>query len=141
MAARILIADDAPLLRTALRELLSRSRNCEVLEATNGLEAIARTEEGQPDLIILDFAMPVMDGLEAAKQIRKLLPNTPVVMHTLHYSHQLAVEAEKAGVRKVIPKSETDVLISTINELLNPPSIRTDGWAGRSAPQGITRRG
>jgi len=59
-----------------------------------------------------------MDGLKAARQISKLLPDVPVVMHTMHWSPQMELEAQKVGVRKVVPKSESAVLISTVQQFL-----------------------
>jgi len=118
MNSRILIAEDNPAVRNALRQLLESAGHWEVVEAENGEEAIGKAQELKPDLIILDLVMPVMDGLKAARQISKLLPDVPVVMHTMHWSPQMELEAQKVGVRKVVPKSESAVLISTVQQFL-----------------------
>ncbi len=118
MPARILIAEDNPTVRTALRSILQAAGPWEITEAANGQEAIAKAQEINPQLIILDLVMPVMDGLVAARQISKLLPDTPLLMHTMHWSSQVEVEAQKVGVRKVIPKSDTRLLISTVEQIL-----------------------
>src|SRR5437016_14202916 len=104
MPVQILIADDNPVVRPALRHLLDSIDSWEILDAENGQEAIAQARELRPNLIILDLVMPVMDGLTAAREISKLLPETPLLMHTLHWSPQLEWEAQKVGVRKMIPK-------------------------------------
>jgi len=82
---RILIADDNASVRAAMRQVLETAgEHWEVLEADNGEEAVAKTKEVIPNLIIMDLVMPVMDGLTAAKQIGQLLPGVPILMHTLY---------------------------------------------------------
>jgi DNA-binding NarL/FixJ family response regulator len=66
--------------------------------------------------------MPVMDGLSAARQISKLLPDTPMLMYTMHWSPQVEVEAQKVGVRSVVAKSDSRLLVSTVQQLLTPES-------------------
>jgi DNA-binding NarL/FixJ family response regulator len=119
MPIRLLIADDNPVVRTALHQLLERAGDWEVVDAENGREAIARAQEFAPNLIILDLVMPVMDGLAAAREISKLMPQTPLLMHTLHWSPQVEIEAQKVGVRKVVPKADSKGLISAIRHYLN----------------------
>jgi CheY-like chemotaxis protein len=76
---RILIADDHPVVRTALRSLFHR-HGLEVCgEAVNGRDAIEKAEEFHPDLIVLDLCMPVMDGLEASRQLTKTMPDVPLL--------------------------------------------------------------
>src|ERR1041385_4712178 len=120
MTARILIADDAELVRVALRELLISEAQCEVVEAENGKEAVLKTLETRPDLVIMDLAMPDMDGLTATREITKALPNLPILMYTLHCSAQLEAEARRLGVWKLLPKSESQALLSAVRDLLNP---------------------
>jgi DNA-binding NarL/FixJ family response regulator len=130
MPTRILIADDNTLVRAALRQVLETTEPCAVIEARDGEEAIAKAKESKPDLIILDLAMPLMDGLRTARELGKILPDIPILMHTLYWSPRIQVEALKAGVRKAVPKSESGVLIAAVRELLGaaPPS------AGRVEP-------
>jgi len=126
MPIRILIAEDSPSVRTALRTLLSVAGPWEIVDVDNGEEAIAKAQELKPNLIILDLVMPVMDGLKAARQLSKLLPNTPLLMHTMHWSQQVEIEAQKVGVRKVVSKAESMLLVSTVQQLLisePPPSL------------------
>ena len=118
MPTQILIADDNALVRNALRHVLESTENCQVIEAENGEEAIARAEESKPDLIILDLAMPLMDGLRAARALIKKMPEVPILMHTLYWSPRIQVEAIKIGVRKVVAKSESSVLVAAVREIL-----------------------
>jgi len=126
MPPRILIADDSALLRTALRGLFSDMGEYEILEAQTGAEAVAKAESSPPNLIILDFAMPEMDGLSATKVLRNRLPEIPIVMYTMHYTDQLSEQAQSAGVRKVISKSETSSLVAAIQEFLAEPAAAPD---------------
>jgi CheY-like chemotaxis protein len=118
MPNRILIAEDNPAVRTALHQLLESVDSWEVIDAQNGQEAIAKAQELKPDLIILDLVMPVMDGLAAARVISKLLPDLPLLMHTMHWSPQVELEAQKVGVRKVIPKTDSRGLVAAIQQFL-----------------------
>ena len=88
-------------------------------EAENGDEAVAKVLECRPDVVVMDMAMPVRDGISASREISAKAPMTPIVMHTLHYSTELEIEAKKAGVWAVVPKAEaSDELLKTIETLL-----------------------
>ena len=91
MPIRILIADDNPPVRTALRHLLESTGGWEVVDAENGQQAVAKAQELRPNVVILDLVMPVMDGLAAARELSKLLPGIPLLMHTLHWSPQVEI--------------------------------------------------
>jgi DNA-binding NarL/FixJ family response regulator len=118
---KILIADDNELLRNALRDILSTREGWSICaEATNGRSAVSLAIELKPDLIILDFLMPLMNGLAAAAEISKSLPNTPIVLYTMHKSSQLDREAKKVGIMKVVSKTERfDTFLAGLNELLH----------------------
>lgn len=120
MPQRILIAEDNPAVRNVLRTLLEDAGTWEILEVENGQQAIAKAQELKPNLIVLDLVMPVMDGLSAARQLSKLLPDTPLLMYTMHWSPQVEVEAQKVGVRSVVPKSDSRLLVSSVRQLLAP---------------------
>lgn len=120
MSTRILIADDNALVRNALRQVLHEAGPWEVVEAVNGKEAVEKAREIQPDLVILDLLMPVMDGITATRQILQFLPEVPVLIHTLYWSPRIEMEALKAGVRKVVRKSESGVVVGAVQELLEP---------------------
>lgn len=120
MPIRILIADDNALVRTAMRQVLEGAdEHWEIVEAENGEEAVAKAQELRPSLIIVDLVMPLMDGMAASRQIAKLLPETPILMHTLYTSPAVELEAGKVGVRKIVAKSESKALVSAVQELLD----------------------
>ena len=123
-------------MRTLLRILLESHEGWQVVaEVENGLEAVTKTVELKPDLVILDLAMPLMDGLRAARQISSVLPTVPILMHTMHNSSELELEAKKAGVRRVVNKTGSgDELFSAIEELLaTGPSTIADRVASANA--------
>jgi DNA-binding NarL/FixJ family response regulator len=120
MGVRILIADDSELTRRMLRSLLQANSEWQVCgEAENGSVAVQVAIELRPDVIILDLTMPEVSGLGAARLISAALPNTPIILHTMHAVPGLEVEATKNGVTKVLPKSEGANLVSVIQELLS----------------------
>jgi DNA-binding NarL/FixJ family response regulator len=127
MTLRILIADDNYLMRQALRRTLQSAGGWEVIETENGEEAVAKAREVKPHLVILDLAMPVMDGMRAARVISMALPEVPIILHTLHWTTRISVEAMKCGVRKVVPKSDSASIIAAVQELL--PLIRSANQA------------
>jgi len=127
MPTRILIADDNALVRTAMRQVLESVGPWEVLEAANGKQAVALALESKPSLIILDLAMPVKDGLTTARELVKLMPDIPILMHTLYWSPRIELEALKAGVRKAVPKSESGVIVSAVKELLGTAAVDQAG--------------
>ena len=118
MPTRILIADDNPLFRTAFRHVLEATDLWEIIETCDGQEAVTKAVEIRPDLIILDLAMPVKDGLAAARELSKLLPETPILMCTLHASPPVELEARKSGIRQLISKSESIEIVAAIRQLL-----------------------
>jgi len=123
MPARILIADDAKLVRVALRELLRTEAACDIVEAENGAEAVTKAVETKPDLVIMDVAMPSMDGLSATKEITKVLPDVPILMYSLYCSAELEVQARKVGAWKIVSKSESEALLGAIRDLLGGPQM------------------
>lgn len=121
---RILIADDSALLRSALRGLLNGAGECEIIEAENGTDAVSVAEQQLPDVIVLDFAMPGMDGLAVTRVLQKRLPQIPILMYTMHYTRQLVADAENAGVTRLISKSDGGDLVAAVRELLVANSAR-----------------
>jgi DNA-binding NarL/FixJ family response regulator len=117
--ARILIVDDSSLVRERLRDLLQQHPNWDVCgEAANGRDAIERVQELNPDVIVLDFLMPGMDGLQAAREIGKVVPSTPILMFTMHMSRQLMQEARKVGIQGAVAKSDVTRVIDGLEALL-----------------------
>lgn len=127
MAYRILIADDHPTIRRVLRGIIESHAGWEVCaEVENGFEAMGKAKELKPDLIILDLAMPVMDGIRAAREISSAVPGLPILMHTMYGSAAVNLEAKKAGVSRVVAKGQSgDDLIGAIGELLKEGQART----------------
>jgi DNA-binding NarL/FixJ family response regulator len=129
---RILIADDHEWVLRGLRTLLGANSGWEICgDAADGREAVAKAIELSPDLIVMDLAMPGLDGLGAAQEIRKLLPSVPVVLNTLYGTAELHWEAAKHGVQRVVEKSEPGALIAALEELLggeamSPPKATSD---------------
>ena len=119
VSTRILIADDHKAAIREIRTLLGANPEWEVCgEAANGQEALAKANEMHPDVIVMDFAMPVMNGLMAAQEITKLQPAVPIVLNTLYNSPQVELEAKKHGIRKVVEKTHSGALVSAIRELV-----------------------
>src|SRR5580692_11040281 len=102
----LLVADDNPLIRGLLRELFLSKGFTSCAEAGTGREAIEVACERKPDLIILDVAMPVMSGLEAAPMLRKLLPETPIILLTLFGDHLKKMDLTSVGISAVLSKSD-----------------------------------
>jgi DNA-binding NarL/FixJ family response regulator len=118
----ILIVDDSAVVRKALRSTLESHDAWEVCgEAANGQEGIEKAQQLKPDLIVLDLAMPVMNGLDAARELTRLLPLVPLVMFTNYETAHLKREALSAGVNTIVSKDESiGVLVSVIQALLEP---------------------
>lgn len=117
---RILVVDDSALMRRSLRTLLDAHDNWKVCdEASNGREALLKFSEDKFDVVVLDFQMPVMDGLEAARQITQRSPATPILMVTMHASSpQLVDAARKVGIRGVCAKSDVACVIEALAAVL-----------------------
>ena len=124
MPQRILIADDNPTFRRTLHHFLEGVDRWEIVEAADGQEALARSLETRPDVILLDLAMPVKDGLAAAREISQLLPDIPILMCTMHQSAQLQIEAQKCGIRQVLSKTDSDLILAAIRQWIAPREAR-----------------
>ena len=102
---RVLLADDHPVFRYGMRALLSAEPDTELVgEATNGQEAVARALELRPDVILMDFDMPEMDGIEATRKILEARPNTSILMVTMSEEDESVVAAVRAGARGYVLK-------------------------------------
>lgn len=116
---RILVADDNPAVRRYLRGVLEQQDGWQVSdEVANGAEAVRRFESGHHDVILLDLQMPELNGLEAAQQISRSSPHTPILMVTLHLSSQLSIEARKAGIRGTCAKTDISAVVEAVSALL-----------------------
>lgn len=98
--------------------MLEAHASWEVEEAEDGVQAVTQAKQSKPDLILLDLAMPEMNGFEAARQISNVLPRVPIFLNTLYASPLVTLEARKNGVQRVISKSKQNELIPAIEEAL-----------------------
>jgi two-component system, chemotaxis family, chemotaxis protein CheY len=122
MSAQILIVDDSAFLRRSIRSSIEQNPDWQVCgEAENGQIAIEKTKELRPDLIILDLAMPIMNGLDAARHIAGIAPGVAIVLFTMHGSKELSKYAELIGIKQVLSKSSGGIeqLLSTVKVLLD----------------------
>ena len=107
MSLQLLIADDHEIVRRGLRAILETRQDWTVVaEAVTGRQAIDQAREHPPDIAILDIGMPELNGLEATRQILKLLPQTEVLILTMHESEQIVREVLAAGARGYVLKSD-----------------------------------
>src|SRR5580692_4380243 len=105
MAKTILIADDNPHVRKALCKLLQAEKDYDLCaEAENGKQAIELAQQCLPDLIILDLSMPVMNGLEAARELKKLLPTVPIILFTQHAELGNRIGVMNIDVDRIVSK-------------------------------------
>jgi DNA-binding NarL/FixJ family response regulator len=116
---RILIADDHDLMRRGIRNFLESHAGWEICgEAKTGYQAVALTKELLPDIVILDISMSDLNGVEAARKIRKESTNTEVLILTMHYSDQLIRELVNVGVKGYMLKSDPEDGLSIAVETL-----------------------
>lgn len=108
----VLIVDDSAIIRKVICELFTREGDFEVCgEAENGQEAIELAQELKPALIVTDLSMPVMNGLDEARILRRLMPEIPIVLYSAHIDSLVEKEARAAGASAVVPKSEAVALL------------------------------
>ena len=105
MAHSILLVDDNQVIRQVLREMFE-AVGFVCSESQDGQQALAEAGRFKPDLIVLDYSMPVMNGLEAAPLLKKILPHTPIIMFTMFANHIFATQALAAGVTAVVSKDQ-----------------------------------
>jgi DNA-binding NarL/FixJ family response regulator len=115
----VVIADDHQMFRQGLSILLEAEGFHVVGEAENGQEAIRLTRQHNPQIAVLDYSMPVLNGLDAAREIRRQSPETAVVILTMYDDERYALEALNCGVRGFVLKHQTSAdLINAIREVL-----------------------
>ena len=117
---RILIADDHEIMRRGVRSVLESRHDVEVCEANDGEEAVEKTKELQPDLVILDISMPRLDGFSAARRIKEASPLTPIVIFSLNRTEAFIEIAQKIGASAYITKGESgQTLLKAVDAVLN----------------------
>jgi|ERR1700728_858411 len=128
MRTRFLIVDDNDLVRQSLRTVLQANPEWEIAgEASNGQDAVEVFKSSRPNLVILDFQMPGMNGIETARRILEIAPAMPIVLFTQHASAELEKHALSAGIRSVVSKTDTFPMVGIIEALLGPGEPPTDG--------------
>jgi DNA-binding NarL/FixJ family response regulator len=122
---RILVADDQQGVRKRVIATLTSREGFEVCgEAGTGKEAVRLAKELKPDLIVLDITMPDMNGLDAARHIRDIAPDTLILILSVHKSKQLMEEARKVGVRGYVAKGEAvQKLVQAVDAVLQDRSF------------------
>jgi DNA-binding NarL/FixJ family response regulator len=136
MPVSILIVDDHPVVRKGLRALVEGRRGWRVCaEAANGREAIAKARAEKPDVAIVDIGMPGLGGIEATRHIRKVSPQTEVLILSAHGSEKLTRELLEAGARGYLLKEDADVnLLEAIDALRKHRAFyspKIAGWVAR----------
>lgn len=107
MALRVMLADDNQSIRDRLRLLIeSRTGWCVVGEAVNGREAVQKVGDVKPDVLIIDYSMPELDGISAIPEVHRVAPNTEIVMLTVHDARFTVRRAVEAGARGYVVKTE-----------------------------------
>jgi DNA-binding NarL/FixJ family response regulator len=126
----ILLADDHPIFRQGLKSLLEKDGFTVIGEGEDGMEAIKLAEKFRPDVVILDFSMPRLNGLDAAKEIRRVSPRSRVILLTVHREEQYVLEAISAGIKGFVLKSEAaTALADAIQEVTRGNAYLSPGIA------------
>jgi DNA-binding NarL/FixJ family response regulator len=115
---RVLIADNSVPLRSGLRKLIEEHTDWVCTEALNGRDAITKIQQLAPDILILDLYMPVMDGLQAAHALSKLVPDLPILLCTTDLPPSLVSMAKRWGIQGTVSKYDYRQIISGIEALL-----------------------
>src|SRR5271170_8041357 len=124
VGCRILIADDHELMGRGTRSLLESRDGTEVWEAKDGKEAVEKTRELKPDLVILDVSMPLLDGFSAAREIKTFAPQTRILIVSLDRSDTFVDVARKIGVSGYLTKSEgSQILLEAVDA-----ALKSDGF-------------
>ena len=130
MRARFLIVDDSDLVRRSLRTVLQANPEWVVCgEAPDGLTAVELFKDLQPNIVILDFQMPGINGIETARRMSMIEPAIPIVLFTQHASADLERHAREVGIRSVVSKTNAFPMVGMIEALL-----------GNGNPEGGTKK-
>jgi DNA-binding NarL/FixJ family response regulator len=137
---RVLIVDDHPAIRRGVQGILHSFPEWEMCgEAANGQEAVRLAEALKPEIIVMDVSMPVLNGLEATRIITGVLPNTKILLLTLHSSSELVRSAFRAGARGYVLKSDAEQeLVRALNVVLGDGTYVSPGVDGNAAQKVIS---
>jgi CheY-like chemotaxis protein len=118
MAKRIVVADDNPRIRKMLCRLFEIEEDYTICaEAENGEQAIELALKHRPHLIILDWSMPVLNGLEAARELKKIMPNVPIILFTQHADTGITLLESDVNINRVVSKTEPERLMGHVKAL------------------------
>lgn len=135
MRTRFLIVDDSELVRRSLRTVLQANPEWEICgEAADGISAVEMFKELRPNVVILDFQMPGINGIETARRMAEIAPAVPVVLFTQHASADLERHAHEVGIRSVVSKTNAFPMVGMIEALLSPADTK-DGTDGSGSKQ------
>ena len=144
---KVLLVDDHALVRRGFRRMLEDEPSFQVVgEASDGAEALKRAEELRPDVIVMDCALPQVNGIDATRQILKKLPDTAILMLSMHSEDTLVRQAMEAGARGYILKNAMDLdLVSAIKKVAEgqtvlDPQISRSGTLKGERDTGLTQR-
>lgn len=130
---RVVLADDHKIFRQALRALMQREGIEVVGEASDGEEAVQMSQTFHPDVTVLDFGMPGLNGIDAARKIHEMSPKTQTVLLTMHEDESLALEALRAGMHGYLQKSQpASELVTTVQEVARG-AIHVSGGMSQTA--------
>jgi DNA-binding NarL/FixJ family response regulator len=119
MPKRILVADDSAMIRKCLCRIFEIEEDYDICaEAVNGEEAIALAKQHKPDLIVLDFQMPVMNGIEAAYELKRIMPDVPIILFTLHADTIKYSIGQDSPIDLVVAKSDAVHIVDHIRSLI-----------------------
>lgn len=126
MRTRFLIVDDSDLVRRSLRMVLQANPDWEICgEAADGVSAVEMFKELRPNVVILDFQMPGINGIETARRMAEIAPTIPVVLFTQHASADLERHAHEVGIRSVVSKTNAFPMVGMIEALLESGDGKT----------------
>jgi DNA-binding NarL/FixJ family response regulator len=130
MRTRFLIVDDSELVRRSLRTVLQANPEWEICgEAADGISAVEMFKDLRPNVVILDFQMPGINGIETARRMAEIAPAIPILLFTQHASADLERHAHEVGIRSVVSKTNAFPMVGMIEELLGSadPQNGSDG--------------
>ena len=120
MAHRILVVDDAAFMRMMIKDILTKNGYDVVGEASDGQQAVEKYRELHPDLVTMDITMPEMDGITALKEIKKINPNSKVIMCSAMGQQAMVIDAIQAGAKDFIVKPfQADRVLEAISKTLS----------------------
>lgn len=123
---KVLIVDDMTFMRATIKRILEKKCTRDIQEAVNGKDAVAKYKTNKPDLVIMDISMPVMNGIEAVREIRKIDPDARIIICSLLGQRSNVLEAIKAGANSFLVKPiREDKLLAEISKLALPMSAAT----------------